>query len=173
VDCLIYVDELFLLRHRQFASFFTKGRIMKKANVSLAGGILIATLVCASANVSAAELSRGEPMYNFLPGDTVVQNVKTSLQNNGIDASSLTVDADAKGVVQLSGLVGSKQDAEAAASAAKQADGVYAVLGSWRYETAAIPVSEANTMLENEPTAAGTEQPASSQSMQPEQTDAQ
>lgn len=128
---------------------------MRKTNVYLKSGVLVAILMCASTSGLAADLPRSEPMYNFLPGDVVVQNVKTSLQNHGIDASSLQVDADAKGVVKLSGPVGSKQDAETATNIAKEAEGVYAVLGQWRYESAAIPVSEADTLIENEPSAGG------------------
>ena len=133
---------------------------MKKTNFYLAGGVLVAVLMGASVNALAADVvnrSSTEPMYNFLPSDTVIQNVKTSLQSHGVDTSALQVDSDAKGVVKLSGLVGSKQDAEMATQIAKQSDGVYAVLGEWRYESAAIPVSEANTIMENEPTASGTE----------------
>lgn len=130
---------------------------MKKTNTYLTSGVLVAMLMCGSATALAAELPRSEQMYNFLPGDVVVQNVKTSLQNHGIDASSLQVNADAKGVVTLSGLVDSKQDAETATHIAKETEGVYAVLGEWRYESAAIPVSEAQTLIEGEPTASGNE----------------
>lgn len=130
---------------------------MKKTNTYLVNGVLVAILMCASASGLAADLPRSEPMYNFLPDDIVVQNVKTSLQNHGIDTSSLQIDADAKGVVKLSGLVGSQQDAETATHIAKEAEGVYAVLGQWRYESAAIPVSEADTLIEDESTASGNE----------------
>lgn len=113
---------------------------MKKTNFYLSSGVLIAALLGASANVVAADTrTSSEPMYNFLPSDTVEQNVKTSLQSHGIDTSSLQINSDAKGVVQLSGLVASKQDAEVATQIAKESDGVYAVLGAWRYELAAVP----------------------------------
>lgn len=101
----------------------------------MTAGVLVSMLM--SANVNA--VPSAEPMYNFLPSDTVVQNVKTSLQSHGIDTSTLQVESDAKGVVQLSGLVASKQAAEVATQIAKQSDGVYAVLGQWRYELAAVP----------------------------------
>ncbi len=112
---------------------------MKKTNFYLSSGVLIAALLGASVNVLAADVVN-TPMYNFLPNDVVEQNVKTNLQNHGIDTSALQVNSDAKGVVQLSGLVASKQDAEVATQIAKESDGVYAVLGAWRYELAAVPV---------------------------------
>lgn len=108
---------------------------MKNTKFYMTAGVLVSMLM--SANVNA--VPSAEPMYNFLPSDTVVQNVKTSLQSHGIDTSTLQVESDAKGVVQLSGLVASKQAAEVATQIAKQSDGVYAVLGQWRYELAAVP----------------------------------
>lgn len=128
---------------------------MKTANI-LASGVLVSMLL----GVSAHAASRSEPMYNFLPSDTVIENVKTSLQNHGLDTSSLQVEADAKGVVQLTGQVGSKQDAERATEIAKEAEGVYAVLGQWRYvapDAEPIPVSEADSMIDAAPTASGNE----------------
>jgi hypothetical protein len=109
---------------------------MKNTKFYMTAGVLISMLM--SANVNA--VPSAEPMYKFLPSDTVVENVKTSLQTHGIDTSTLQVESDAKGVVQLSGLVASKQAAEVATQIAKQSDGVYAVLGQWRYELAPVPV---------------------------------
>ncbi|HSH86184.1 MAG TPA: BON domain-containing protein [Methylophilus sp.] len=120
---------------------------MKKTNYYLSSGVLVAALLGASANAMAVDVVN-TPMYNFLPSDTVVQNVKNNLQTHGIDTSTLQVDSDAKGVVQLSGLVGSKQDAEVATQIAKESDGVYAVLGQWRYELAAVPVDSDAAMME-------------------------
>lgn len=128
---------------------------MTKTNFYLQSGLLIAALLGGSAHLSAAEVAnRNEAMYKFLPSDTVVQNVKSSLQSHGIDTSALQVDSDAKGVVQLSGLVASKQDAEVATQIAKEADGVYAVLGQWRYELAAVP-ADSPAAMENSTSASG------------------
>lgn len=128
---------------------------MKKTNFYLNSGILIAALLGTSASALAADIrTNNEPMYNFLPSDTVEQNVKNSLQSHGIDTSALQVNSDAKGVVQLSGLVGSKQDAEVATQVAKEADGVYAVLGAWRYELAAVP-ADSPAAMENSTPASG------------------
>jgi len=124
---------------------------------------------------SSAFAANGEAMYKFLPSDTVVDNVKNTLQSHGIDVSALQVDADAQGVVQLKGEVASKQEVENITQIAKQADGVYAILGAMRYETGdVVPVSSpealGNTM---EAPAAGTEAPAAAADTQPPQMDAQ
>lgn len=128
---------------------------MMTMNRYLIHSALIAALLAASAPV----MAKGEPMYHFLPSDTVVNNVKTSLQNQGIDISAVQVDADAEGVVQLRGEVSSKQDAEAVTKLAKQSEGVYAVLGSLRYETGEVVAAPAPAGLDPmmEAPAAGTE----------------
>jgi hypothetical protein len=123
-------------RRPEQPAILTKGSIMKNTKFYMTAGALVSLLL--SANVNAVPAA--EPMYNFLPSDTVVENVKNNLQTHGIDTTKLQVDSDAKGVVQLSGLVASKQDAEVATQIAKQSDGVYAVLGQWRYELAPVPV---------------------------------
>lgn len=113
---------------------------MKKMN--LTSSVFAALLFVASTHVMAA---KGDPMYKFLPSDTLVDNVKNNLQSHGVDVSSIQVDADAQGVVQLSGEVASKRDVENITQLAKQADGVYAVLGALRYETGEVvpaPVPE-------------------------------
>jgi len=116
-----------------------KGNIMNKMNRYLAMSSMVALLIGGSAAVSAAELvAKTDPMYRFLPSDTVVDNVKNILQTHGVDAANIQVDADAQGVVQLSGEVGSKQDVETVTQLAKQADGVYAVLGALRYSTGEV-----------------------------------
>ncbi len=127
---------------------------MKKTNFYFKSGVLIAALLGAGNALAADIRTTNEPMYNFLPSDTVEQNVKNSLQSHGIDTSALQVNSDAKGVVQLSGLVGSKQDAEVATQVAKEADGVYAVLGAWRYELAAVP-ADSPAAMENAAPASG------------------
>ncbi|MFD1123579.1 BON domain-containing protein [Methylophilus flavus] len=124
---------------------------MKNTKFYMTAGVLVSMLM--SANVHAVPAA--EPMYKFLPSDTVVENVKTSLQSHGIDTSNLQVDSDAKGVVQLSGLVASKQDAEVATQIAKQSDGVYAVLGQWRYELAAVPVDSDAAQEKTAPASSG------------------
>lgn len=130
---------------------------MNKMNRYLINSVVITALLAGSATV----MAKGEAaMYNFLPSDTVVTNVKNSLQNQGIDVSAIQVDADAQGVVQLSGEVASKQEAETLTKLAKQADGVYAVLGSLRYETGevvAAPMPEGMDPVMEAPAAGNTQ----------------
>ena len=104
---------------------------MNKMNRYLMSSVLSGILMVSGAQA----MAKGEPMYDFLPSDTVVDNVKTTLQNNGIDVSNIQVDADAQGVVQLTGEADSKQQVEKITRLAQEADGVYAVLGELRYET--------------------------------------
>lgn len=114
---------------------------MNKMNRYLVNSAFAVSLAFASTGV----LAKGEPMYNFLPSDTVVDNVKNALQTHGVDVSAIQVDADAQGVVQLRGEVASKQEVENITQLAKQAEGVYAVLGALRYETGEVvpaPVPE-------------------------------
>ena len=131
---------------------------MKKTNLILSSGLLMAALLGGSATAFAADaVNRSEAMYNFLPSETVVQNVKNNLQTHGIDSSALRVDSDAKGVVQLSGLVGSKEDAEMATKIAQQSEGVYAVLAEWRYELAAVPSDSAAATVQPAPESSSSE----------------
>lgn len=114
---------------------------MKKMNRYLIANVLSGMLLLSGAQA----MAKGEPMYDFLPSNTVIDNVKTNLQSHGIDVSNLQVDADAQGVVQLSGEVASKQEVESITQIAQQSDGVYAVLGALRYETGEVvpaPVPE-------------------------------
>lgn len=110
-----------------------KGNIMK-VNRYLTMSALVTLMGLASTHA----LAQGEPMYKFLPSETVVDNVKTLLQSHGVDASAIEVNSDTHGVVQLSGQVSSKEQVETVTNLAKQAEGVYAVLGELRYTTGEV-----------------------------------
>ncbi len=112
---------------------------MKKINHYMAGFTLITALMMVNTDVLAAN----EAQYHFLPTDTVVNNVKTSLESHGIDSSNMNIDADTEGVVKLSGEVASKQQAEIVTRLAMHAEGVYAVLGDLRYDSQQMGSSEA------------------------------
>lgn len=107
---------------------------MNKMNRYLVSSVLSGMLLLSGPQA----MAKGEPMYDFLPSDTVIDNVKNNLQSHGVDVSNLQVDADAQGVVQLRGEVASKQEVESITQIAKQSDGVYAVLGALRYETGEV-----------------------------------
>lgn len=112
---------------------------MKKINHYVAGFTLMTALMSFNTDVLAAN----EAQYHFLPTDTVVNNVKTSLESHGIDPSNMNINADVEGVVRLSGEVTSKQQAEIVTRLAMHADGVYAVLGDLRYDSQPMGSSEA------------------------------
>ncbi|MDP8568299.1 BON domain-containing protein [Methylophilus aquaticus] len=104
---------------------------MKKINHYVVGFTMIAALMSVNTDVLAAS----DAQYHFLPTDTVVSNVKTTLESHGIDASTITIDSDTEGVVKLSGEVASKQQADIVARLAMHSEGVYAVLGDLRYDS--------------------------------------
>ncbi len=128
---------------------------MNKMNRYLVSSVLSGMLLLSGPQA----MAKGEPMYDFLPSDTVIDNVKNNLQSHGVDVSNLQVDADAQGVVQLRGEVASKQEVESITQIAKQSEGVYAVLGALRYETGEVvpaPVPEGLDPMMDAP-AAGNE----------------
>jgi hypothetical protein len=107
---------------------------MNKMNRYLVSSVFSGILLVSGAQA----MAKGEPMYDFLPSDTVVDNVKNNLQSHGVDVSAIQVDADTQGVVRVRGEVASKQEVESITQIAQQSDGVYAVLGSLRYETGEV-----------------------------------
>lgn len=89
-------------------------------------------LLCGASELALAN----EPsIYQFLPADTVVSHVKDSLQTHGVDLSTLQISADNQGVVNVSGNVASKLEAENISRWAMHSAGVYGVLGELRYVT--------------------------------------
>lgn len=100
------------------------------------------TLMTALMGMNTSALAANEAQYHFLPTDTVVNNVKTSLESHGIDPSAINIDSDTEGVVKLSGEVASKQQAEIVTRLAMHSDGVYAVLGDLRYDSQTKQVSD-------------------------------
>lgn len=121
--------------------------------------LTMSALVALMGIASSSVLAQGEPMYKFLPSVTVVDNVKTLLQNHGVDVTAIEINADSQGVVQLSGQVSSKEQVDTVTNLAKQAEGVYAVLGKLRYRTGEVvpaPVPEAMGPVMDTPPAPGT-----------------
>ncbi len=100
---------------------------------------VISTLIATSTSAFALP----EAQYQFLPTDTVVNNVKTDLQTQGIDPAAIQIEANADGVVTLSGTVDSKQQADTVSALVMKTAGVYAVLSALRYNDGAPIVIEA------------------------------
>lgn len=96
----------------------------------ISGWALVAVLL----GLSHQGMAANEAQYHFLPHDTVIDNVRADLQQHGIDPATIRIDADAQGVVKLTGEVDSKQQAEVATRIAMKSAGVYAVLGALRYD---------------------------------------
>lgn len=95
--------------------------------------IVACLLLAALALYHAPGWARGEAAYHFLPSETVIDNVKTRLQDHGIALSDVSVSADKLGVVTLQGEVASKRQAALAATLAQHTEGVYAVMAELRY----------------------------------------
>lgn len=74
-----------------------------------------------------------QEMYHFLPANVVAQQVKNNLHQHGVDVTQLRVSADNQGVVQVSGTVASKLEAENITRWAMHTQGVYGVLGELQY----------------------------------------
>lgn len=118
---------------------------MKKVNNILLSSVLTSILLVASADV----MAKGEPMYDFLPSDTVKENVTNNLQVHGVDMSALHVNVDEQGVVRLSGEASSKQQVESITRIVKGTEGVYAVLGNMRYQSASTMPNGLDTTMES------------------------
>lgn len=118
---------------------------MKKINNVLLSSILTSLLLVASAEV----MAQGEPMYNFLPSDTVKEKVSYNLQVHGVDMSALDVKVDEQGVVRLSGEAYSKQQVETITRIVQGTEGVYGVLGNMRYMTASAMLTGLDSTMES------------------------
>ncbi len=82
-------------------------------------------------------------MYQYLPADTVIQQLKKQFQSQGIDPEKLSIDVDAQGMVTVSGEVASKQQADALRQLAMHTAGVYGVIGEVRYASVESTSTEA------------------------------
>lgn len=105
---------------------------------------------------SVAGHAQTNEMYQYLPADTVVQQLKQQFQSQGIDAEKLSIAVDTQGLVTVSGEVASKAQADALRQLAMHTAGVYGVIGEVRYasgdpvqidtgEPAATPAANVNT----------------------------
>jgi hypothetical protein len=82
---------------------------------------------------STAFANQSEPMYQYLPAEVVKQNIETTLSQHQIDASNLDIQIDSQGIVNASGNVGSKQEAENITKIIQDSQAVYGVFGKFIY----------------------------------------
>lgn len=82
---------------------------------------------------SAAFATQSEPMYQYLPADVVKQNIEATLSQHQIDASQLELQIDEQGIVNASGNVESKEQADNITKIIQNSQAVYAVFGKFIY----------------------------------------
>jgi osmotically-inducible protein OsmY len=71
--------------------------------------------------------------YQYLPVEQVESNIKASLSAHEINTDALNISSDDQGVVNISGNVASKEQADLIVKIAQTNTGVYAVLGQLSY----------------------------------------
>lgn len=74
-----------------------------------------------------------EPTYQYLPPDVLKANIETSLNTHQIDTTQLDIQVDDKGIVNASGDVASKEQAENITKIIRDTQSVYAVFGKFVY----------------------------------------
>ena len=91
--------------------------------------LLALGLVAASAAFSA----QSDPMYQYLPADVLKQNIEATLSQHQIDASQLDIQTNDQGIVNVSGNVESKAQADNITNIIQNSQAVYAVFGKFIY----------------------------------------
>ena len=82
---------------------------------------------------SVAFANAAEPTYQYLPPDVLKANIETSLNTHQIDTTKLDIQVDDKGIVNASGDVESKAQAESITKIIQDTQSVYAVFGKFVY----------------------------------------
>ena len=82
---------------------------------------------------SVAFANNSEPTYQYLPPDVLKANIETSLNSHQIDTTQLDIQVDDKGIVNASGDVTSKEQAENITKIIQDTQSVYAVFGKFVY----------------------------------------
>jgi osmotically-inducible protein OsmY len=88
------------------------------------------------AATSAVFANQSEPIYNYVPADVLKQKVELALSEQQIDTSNLVMQFDEKGVVNASGNVESKSQADNITQIIKETESVYMVFGKFVYPQA-------------------------------------
>ncbi|OYY49786.1 MAG: hypothetical protein B7X95_09990 [Methylophilaceae bacterium 17-44-8] len=85
------------------------------------------------AAVNVVFANQSEPMYNYVSPDVLKQKVELALSEHQVDASQLDIQFDEKGMVNASGKVDSKQQADNITQIIKNTESVYMVYGRFIY----------------------------------------
>jgi ABC-type transport system involved in multi-copper enzyme maturation permease subunit len=98
-------------------------------SIAFASVTLTHTALANSASTNANLAKTSEATYNYLPIEVVQKNIQDTLLAHQIDASGLEIQVDDKGVVNASGHVASKEEADNIVKMIQANEGVYAVFG--------------------------------------------
>jgi len=82
---------------------------------------------------SGAFANLNEPIYQYLPAGVLKQNIQATLSQHQIDVSQLDIQIDEQGIVNASGNVESKQQADNITKIIQDSQAVYAVFGKFIY----------------------------------------
>lgn len=88
----------------------------------------------AFANIGAnAGMNASEPIYHYQPAEVVKANIESALNNHQIDTTQLDIQVDEKGIVNASGEVASRDEADNITKIIQGTESVYAVFGKFVY----------------------------------------
>jgi osmotically-inducible protein OsmY len=108
---------------------FSSTQHFAQQSLMFALGLMATSAVFANPAVK----NQSEPIYNYLPAEELKVNVESALSANQIDVSNLDIQVDEKGVVNASGNVESKQQADNITKIIKDTQSVYMVFGRFVY----------------------------------------
>lgn len=95
-------------------------------------GLLASSYAFANTGANAA-VNASEPIYHYRPAEVVKANIEAALNSQQIDTTQLEIQVDEKGVVNASGEVASRADADNITKIIQGTESVYAVFGKFVY----------------------------------------
>ncbi len=100
---------------------------------SLLVGLMLAFAGSAYANTDFTNTDTDSVTYNYMPADALKSSIENNLRAHQIDLSSLEIDVNDKGAVNVFGDVDSKQAADTITHVIKEKQGVYALYSKLSY----------------------------------------
>lgn len=125
--CLSLIDINRLKGHHMLTKLVTT---QKSWLVAL--GLLASSYAFANTGANTA-LNASEPIYHYQPAEVVKANIEAALNSQQIDTTQLEIQVDEKGVVNASGEVASRADADNITKIIQGTESVYAVFGKFVY----------------------------------------
>ncbi len=110
---------------------FTKSFTASKT-LLVALGLVVSTFAFAN-NAANKNVNASEPIYDYQPAEVVKANIEAALSNQQIDTTQLDIQVDEKGIVNASGEVASRDEADNITKIIQNTESVYAVFGKFVY----------------------------------------